>query len=382
MNILLLTTHFNTGGITSYLLTLSKGFQKEGHRVFVASGGGNRIEALTELGISHSTLNIQTKSELNPRIYFALIPLVRLIKDKKIDVIHSQTRITQVMGTLLEKMTGAAYVSTCHGFFKPRLTRKVLGCWGRAVVAISPQVENHLIADLKVSKEKVFLILNGLDLNDFPMIDEPMRKAARIHHRLSASPVIGIIARLSEVKGHDVLICAMKSVSERFPSALLLIVGEGKLEESLKKRVGELGLQDHVRFYPIVNRTFEMLSLFDVFVMPSLQEGLGLSVMEAQAAGVPVVASRVGGILSLIEDGKTGRLVAPQDAQELARAIIGLLENRAAAQGMGQAAREFIAKNFSSRTMVEKTLEMYRTVQETLYPVSIPGMRASIRKGL
>ena len=139
-------------------------------------------------------------------------------------------------------------------------------------------------------------------------------------------PLIGIIARLSDVKGIDVLIKAMPDVLKEIPSANLIIAGQGPEEIYLKELTQDLSLTASVHFKNTINQTQDLLPAFDVFVMPSLMEGLGLSVMEAQACGIPVVASRVGGLVDLIEDGKSGYLVAVNDPEALANRIIEVLQ--------------------------------------------------------
>lgn len=362
MNILFLSTHLNTGGISSYLVTLGRGLVKKGHRVWIATSGGNLVESLKESGVKHITLNIRTKSELDPRIYFALGPLSRIIRENKIDVIHAQTRVTQVMAACLNKLTGKPFVSTCHGFFKNRWSRRIFSCWGERVIAISEAVLEHLQKDFNVDPKRIALIKNGIDCEDFPALSAETKEINRRAFGLEDEPVIGIIARLSSIKGHDVLIAAMKKVVAEFPLAKLLVVGEGSLEKELKRLVEGFKLEKNVLFYPVVNQSAQMLSLFDVFVMPSRQEGLGLSVMEAQAAGLPVVASNVGGLPSLIEDGRTGLLVPPDNASLLAEAILLLLRNKDKAKEMGERARDFIQKEFSAERMVEETVEVYKAV--------------------
>ena len=365
MNILLLSTHFNTGGISSYLLTLSRGLVKRGHRVIIATGGGNLVESLKPLGIEHLTLNIKTKSELDYRIYFALGPLTRVIRRHDIDIIHAQTRITQVMAACLRRISKRANLSTCHGFFKPRWSRKTFPCWGRAVIAISEAVRTHLINDFKIDPKCVALIRNGIDLDRFPLVTAEVKAQQRRQFGLKDDqPVIGMIARLCDVKGQDILISAMKKVVSVFPRAQLFIVGEGNGQGQLEKLVTSLNLKENVRFYSVVNETADMLVLFDIFVMPSRQEGLGLAVMEAQACGLPVVASNVGGLPSLIEDGRTGLLVPTENSNLLAEAILILLRHAPKAREMGQRAGEFIRKECSSEKMVEQTIQLYRRVSE------------------
>ncbi|HOW34938.1 MAG TPA: glycosyltransferase family 4 protein [Candidatus Omnitrophota bacterium] len=362
MNILVLANHLNTGGITSYLFTLAKGLKRIGHNVSVATSGGNRVEELEGLGFKHFTVDIRTKSEISPKIYLSLPRLNRFIREENIDILHTHTRVTQVAAAFLSRSSRRPFVTTCHGFFKPRLSRKMFPCWGQGIIAISEPVRKHLMNDFGVDGRKISLVHNGIDLADFPIVDDAEKLRMRREFGISQGPVIGIIARLSDVKGHSILISAMKKIISKIPSALLLIVGEGKMEGALKGQVNDLGLTEQIRFYPIVNKTAAMLSLMDVFVMPSLQEGLGLSVMEAQAMNLPVVGSRVGGIPSLIEENKTGILVSPGNVDELEQGIMRLLSDLPKAKELGRNARQFIERNFSAEEMAVKTADFYKRI--------------------
>ncbi len=362
MNILLLSTHLNTGGITSYLLTLTEGLIRQGHKVYLATSAGELLKRFQDTGAQHIQLDIKVKSELNPKVYSSLFILKRFIKDKKIDILHSQTRVTQVLGQLLSPMTQVPYIATCHGFYKVRFSRQWFPCWGDAVIAISKAVMNHLLNDFRTPSEKVFLIHNGLDVNKFKPVNDELKAQKRREFHLAEEPLIGIIARLVGVKGHEVLIKAMEAVVKKFPSTKLMIVGQGREENNLRNLAQQLNLQNNILFIPVSNQTDEILPIFDIFVLPSLDEGLGISLMEAQAVELPVIGSRIGGIVSLIEHGKTGLLVNPNDSKDLTEAIINLLENRLEAKRLGQQARIFISENFSAEQMVQKTLQVYQTV--------------------
>lgn len=365
MHILMLTTHLNTGGITSYLWTLSRELVREGHRVSVLSSGGDRKEEFVDGGIDVWEFPVKTKSELNPRIYLSLQPAVRMMRAHGVHILHAHSRVTQVMAVLLSAMTGRPYLSTCHGFFKVRLSRKLFPCWGQKVIAISPAVHDHLVHDFGVDEQKVAVIPNGIDMEQFFPTDAAQKNELRRRENIAGAPVIGIVARLSDVKGHHVLLSAMPKVRAAFPDVRLLIVGEGKCEEALKAQTRQLELVNTVLFFPIVNQPQKFLSMFDVFVMPSLQEGLGLSVMEAQASGLPVVASRVGGIPSLIREDETGILVDSNDPDRLADALIDLLRNPSKAAAIGRAARAFVERKFSSKQMAEQTLNIYSDLLKT-----------------
>ena len=362
MNVLFLTTHLNTGGITSYLFMLSKGMIERGVHVHIASSGGDMSGEFSALGVKLLKLNIQTKSELDPRIYYALLVLNQYVRQHDINMIHAQTRITQVMGFWLATMTGCSFVSTCHGFFKKRLSRQMLPCWGNAVVAISSAVQKHLQNDFLVEDDRISLIPSGIDIRMYPAVDSMIRYQIRRKYGLGEEPVVGIIARLSEVKGQDILIEAMKLVREQFVDAKLIIAGTGKTEPILREMVKRASLEQNVLFYPPTSKAVEILPALDIFVMPSRQEGLGLSIMEAQATGVPVIASRVGGIPSLIDDGKTGFLVEPEDPVALAQAIIKALRDRNRLTLIAKVSREFARENYSWDRMVEKTLTLYKSI--------------------
>lgn len=372
MNILFLTTHFNEGGISRYCLNLGIQLKKEGHGVYVASSGGDLVEVLERSGIEHIKINLRTKSELSLKIWCALFRFKKPLCEKNIQLIHAQTRVAQVLACWISKFYKIPYVSTCHGFFRPRLSRKLFPCWGKKVIAISRPVMEHLIKDFKIPAEKIKYIRHGLDMQRFRDYDEKTRQDLK--HKLKiapGAPVVGIIARLSLVKGHAFLIEAMPEVVKEFSAARLLIVGDGKSKDALlalRRLAEKLKVAENITFLPRVLDTSLMLSILDIFVMPSLQEGLGLSVMEAMAMSVPVIASAVGGIPDLIKDNRTGILVPPGDSSALSRAIVRLLENRDLRGELSKNAAGFIREEFSVTKMADETEAVYQEVLSQKVP--------------
>jgi len=362
MNILILTTHFNPGGITKYAVSLAKGLKSKNHNVFVASNGGELVETLKKQAIKHIDINIATKSDLSPKIFLSLSKLSRVIKENSIQIIHAQTRVTQVLSFWLSGFSRIPCVSTCHGFFRPRLHRIIFPCWGKKVIAISQAVRRHLSEDLKVKFENIQLIYNGLDMDNYPQYSQDQVDHNKKRIGLGEGPIIGNIARLSTVKGQDHLITAMREVIAKFPTAELLFVGDGKIKEDLINQSKNLALSKNIFFIPSVKNISSILALIDVFVMSSNQEGLGLSIMEAQAMGLPVIATFVGGIPELIEDNKTGILIPPQDPNIIAKAIISLLEDKQRAKQLGENAKRSIREKFSLDKMVDETERLYESV--------------------
>ncbi len=360
MNILLITTHLNAGGITSYLLILTRGLIREGHSVTIASSGGELEDAFRNEGITLIKLDINTKSELSPRLWKALPKVMRLIKNEGIDIIHSHTRVSQVLGCVAGKLSGRPYIATCHGFFKPRWGRRLLRCWGDRTIAISKAVKEHLISDFKVRPERIAEILTGIELEKFRTVSQQQRIEKRQSFGIKADLLIGMIARLSDVKGQDVIIKAMPEVIKEHPGVKLALIGEGKMEGELRSLVNELKLNGNVMFYPTVGQTVELLHMMDIVVSPSRMEGLGISVMEAQACGVPVVASKVGGLVSLIENEMTGILVEPEDPHQMAQALKRLIIDQNLRSSIGIAARKKAEVQYGAAGMTGKIISLYK----------------------
>lgn len=359
MKILLIANHLNVGGITSYLFTLASGLKEKGDQVYLASSGGEWLEKFNTLGIRCIRVPLKTKQEISLKIIISFLKLRKEARKLQIDLVHSHSRTTQVLGNLLSRSLNIPHIFTCHGFFKPKLSRLLFPCWGKGVIAISQEVKEHLINDLKLDEKKIAVINNGIDVKRFGDFStrDLVRKNLGIEN---GSFLVGIIARLSDVKGHLYLIRAIQKVIKTFPSIKLLIVGQGKMKDLLIKEVDLFGIKNNVIFLSEANNTKDILSAIDIFVMPSLQEGLGLALMEAMAQGLAVIGSSVGGIKTLIQNQENGLLVRATDVEGLAKAIIQLLQDPNLRSNLGSKARKFIIKNFSKEKMVDKTVEFYK----------------------
>ena len=361
MNILLLTTHLNIGGVAVYTVNLAKGLKNKGHDVFVASSGGELATALKTDGITHIRVNAKTKFEFNPKLILAFWKLLKFVKKNDIKIIHAQTRVSQILAYFLAKSSGAKFVSTCHGFFKyGRLGRRLFGAWGDRTIAISDAVYEHLIRDFKLKKENVFMIYNGVDIEKFSKsLAGEEKKALKTSLGFEKSAIIGSVSRFSPVKGLRYLLFAMKDVLSDIPDARLLLVGEGPSKEYLMELARKLGIEKNVFFAQSTTETGRFLSIIDIFVFYSLEEGLGLSLLEAMAAGRPCVASNVGGVSSIIKDGVTGILVPSKDPHALKEAIVKLYTDEKLRNSIAKKGMEHVRKNFSLGEMVEKVIEVY-----------------------
>lgn len=361
--VLLLTTHLNAGGIATYTVELAKALHDRGHQVFVSSSGGEWVPQMERMEIRHLRLPIDVKSELHPKVLASAMALARFTKLHQIELLHAQTRVAQVAAFSCAKLWRVPFISTCHGFFRPSPGRRMFPCWGDRVIAISDAVKEHLLRVFNVDEERIRLIYNGVDPERFtPLFDGHRQRHARVSFGLTGRPVIGTVARLVPSKGHRYLILAMAELRRRWPQAQLVIVGEGPLGGALRALASELALDASVQFLSSRLDTREILAALDLFVLPSVQEGLGLAILEAMACGLPVVAFDVGGVSSVVRHGENGLLVPAMDVKRLTQAMIEVLEDPAKAALMGTAGRRLVEERFSLHQMIDQVEALYREI--------------------
>jgi glycosyltransferase involved in cell wall biosynthesis len=183
---------------------------------------------------------------------------------------------------------------------------------------------------------------------------------AAIHATPAATPVVAVVAGLNNQKGHRYLFEAIPSVARRHPQILFLLVGDGHLRESLKTLARELGISRHVEFLGMRHDVPSILQMSDLFVLPSLFEGMPLSVLEAMAAGKAVVATDVDGTKEVVVDGETGYLVPPRNAEQLARRIDDLLSDDDRRRLFGKQGRERVATTFTTEKMAHAYALLYQ----------------------
>ncbi len=362
MKVLQVTTHMEIGGIPSYVISLARALKSRGHDCAIASSGGALEPELKKYAISHIPIDIRTKSELSPKVVRSIFQVRKIVKDGKADIIHAHTRVSQVVAFFVSRMTGIPYVTTCHGFFKKR-ARKIFDTWGSKVIAISNPVSTQLEGYLGVDEARIELVHNGVDADKFSK-DRSEEEITAIKRALGIgpAPVVGTIGRLSDVKGQNLLIEALAGLIKNGARVNGLIVGSGPEEMPLKNMARSLGVENAIHFFGADPDTHKFLSVMDIFVFPSVMEGLGLSLLEAMASARPCIASRVGGIPDLIEDGKTGMLFDAGDAKALGGQVVRLLNDDKLRKELGRAARGLVVKKFSLDMMAGEIERVYKGV--------------------
>jgi glycosyltransferase involved in cell wall biosynthesis len=365
MRILLLTTHLNIGGISTYTVSLARALKLKGHEVYVASSGGMLAPELTRSGISHIKMEVLTKSELSPKVIRAIFETIKIVRKLEIDIVHSQTRITQVIGFFVSKLCGVPMVTTCHGFFHKNIGRVLLPSWGDRVIAISDAVKENLIDYFGVDKTRVSMIYNGIEAEKyFKDFSEEEKDSEKDKFGIKKGySVIGMIARFTPDKGHDVLLYALHQILKEKPDVELVFAGDGEKMQDVLKLAQSLNLLDNVVFIKPQLSAVNILAVIDVFMFtPERREGLGLALLEALASGKPVVATNVGGISSIVENNINGFLVEPSNPEALAESVLRLLNDKGLYAKMAQAGRETVARKFSIDGMADRTERVYMEV--------------------
>lgn len=367
MRILHITSHLNLGGVSSYIVALSKVLRHRGHRVIVASGGGVLVDMLRTAGIDHWHASLHTSAEFSLQVVGATRVLAQHLRQEPVDLIHAHTRVGQLVADRLWRQLRIPVVTTWHGFFRPNLGRRLWPCTGAVTMAISDPVYQHLRQDFHVPPERLRLIPNGVDVEHFAHRPDPAAvQSWRARWGLpERGAIIGGMGRLASgrVKGFDVLLLAMRRLAQQRPDAHVLIVGDGPRRPFLDQKIIDLNLRERVHFTGPVMDVRVPLALMDVFAFPvRWKEGFGLALIEAMATGLPVVASRTGAITSVIEDGVHGRLVSVEDDQALANVLLHLLQDPAGAQRLGRAGQERVRQAFSLGRLVDQVEAVYREV--------------------
>lgn len=225
------------------------------------------------------------------------------------------------------------------------------------VIAVSRAIEQKLIEEGRTGTE-VSVIYNGVDLQRYDH-QAPCCTLREEYGLPAEGPIVGVVARLESEKGHPTLLDAWPAVLAAQPTATLLIVGEGSRREELEAQARALEIAERVVFTGRREDVPAVTAALDVAVLPSYREAQGLVILEAMALGRPVVATRVGGIPEMVEDGVTGLLVPAHDSQALAAAIVRLLTDHSLADVIGRAGHDLVHDRFCVELMVSAVEDIY-----------------------
>lgn len=362
MKILHVITTINLGGAENHLFDLVSGQVQAGHRVRVAYLKGDHYwaKAYRAIGVETFCLDIT-----NYALLFKFYKLKNLIGRFQPHIVHAHMPPAELAVRLaLVGSPKLTLIISKHNDepFAPAFKNNILAPWcarrAQAIIFISQAVRSYMLEWLpKTQGQKTPTIFYAVDKEKF----RNAKPAPDI--RALGSMIIGTVARLTAQKSLDTLLNAFASFLKKGPRAVLVIVGSGELEAALKKQAADLGIADKVIWTGKRQDIPSVMKAFDIFALTSVYEGFGLVLLEAMAAHVPIVASRVSAIPEVLENGKCGLLFEKRNALELEQCFESLLD-KSVRSSLVEAGARRISEVFSVERMVKETTYLYSEIAD------------------
>jgi glycosyltransferase involved in cell wall biosynthesis len=357
--LLLVVDSLEVGGAERHVVDLALALSRKEFEVTVAcSVAGDLSESLEEANMPVRSLLDQLVKRRVSAAYGR--ELRRFAKEERFDLVHAHVYASAAAAAIATVGTGVPLVVTEHteALWRGRRARLVTRWFCRRasrVIAVSDAVKQRLVKQDYVPPEKIAVIPNAVPANpDSGSGTPPLRDELRDR------PLVGVLARLQPEKGVATFLKAGAHVAKVVPQACFIVVGDGPLRTDLEVLVRRLCMEQNVRFLGFRSDPRALIELLEVLVVPSLTEGAPLVVLEAMAAGVPIVASAVGGIPDQIRHEGEGLLVPPGDPAALGDAVLKLLRDPGLARRMGASGCRKAATVFSHAKMVARTEDVYR----------------------
>ena len=346
----------DVGGVETGTVDFSRELATRGHNVIVVSGGGRMVKDLADINVRHIKLPVYKKSLFT--VFEMVKKLEYILREERIDIVHARSRVPAIIAFFASRHTDTSFITTAHGYYSTHLLSRIMS-WGKFVIVASNVIGRHMIEDFGVPHERIRFVPRGVDLERFRFkaVDTSLHKT---EYR------IGVVGRITPIKGHSFFLQAIARAIRIFPKVKILIVGDApkdrpEYKDSLSRLTRQLGIEKFVEFLGSRHDIPRIMSELDLLVLPSVgQEAFGRVIIEAGASGVPVVATRIGGAVDIIEDGKTGLLVEPGNIMEMVNSIIKFLQDRPFAKNIAIEARKKVEKEYSLTRMAEDTIKVYK----------------------
>lgn len=354
LRIIHLVYSFSTGGMEKGIASIIQNTHNDFEHIIICLTTGGESERMLPKGTQVISLHKPAGNSLS-----FIFKLARLLKQLAPDVVHTRNW-GGLDGIISARLAGIrAIIHGEHGWgmydlhgqkTKRRVIRRVLSGFVKEFTCVSKQMELWLINDVGISKP-IHQIYNGIDIRTY---SPPVK-------RCHTSKVVGVIGRLDPIKDHPTLFRAFEQVLRTIPDALLMVIGDGPEREKLERIAGS-----NIQFTGNRLDVPDLLKQINLFVLPSLNEGISNTILEAMATGIPVIATRVGGNPEIVIDGVTGTLFTPGNWEELAGIMETYLKNEYFCYHIGKKARESVANRFSMEKMVNQYVEVWKRVAQ--YP--------------
>ena len=365
VKILHLISSLGLFGAENIALTLGEKIQGGGYESVIGAlqhSGHPKAEIVIkaeERGIKTFSLKCDGRFDIG-----AIFRLKKYLVEAKVDILHTHNYKSDMIGACAAFLAKVPVIATAHGFtdvthsvsFYEKLDRLVLRAFFSKVIVVT----GEMLKNFPEGKKEV--IANGVDIDQFSR-DAQKREALRKNYQIKDNEIlIGTVGRLSREKNQRMLLEALYPLMRDDDAIRVMVVGDGPKAEELKQFATARHLEDRIIFTGNMRDTVSVYSALDIFVLSSLTEGVPLTILEAMASKLPVVATRVGGIPEMINDDKTGLLVDARDVCALRAKITNLIKNPGKRQQLAESASRFVKTNYSLKRMCAAYREVYKEV--------------------
>ena len=366
----------NVGGPATHVIELAAGLPRDEFDVRLIAGREGPGEAGMHYLAERMGVTPEILPQLSPRIgpadHLAFLRLRAIFRSWKPDVVHTHTAKAGAVGRTAARSAGVpAVVHTFHGhvlrgYFSPpvefffRSLEQMLARLTDRIVTLSPALKADLVGMRIAGPEKIDVVPLGMNLE--PLLDSSARRE-ELRTELGIrpdQPLIGIVGRLVPIKNHRLFLEAARSMVDSGNPAHFALTGDGELRESLQTLAGEMGIANQVHFLGWKQDMGPVYAALDVLTLTSDNEGTPVAVIEAMAAGIPVVATAVGGVPDVVREGETGWLVPPGDAPALERAWRTALRRDERVEAVIARARREVLERFGREQMISTMADLYR----------------------
>ncbi|MHA1232667.1 MAG: glycosyltransferase [Candidatus Helarchaeota archaeon] len=358
------TIHENLGGTEKQLILLLENLNRDKFEPFLCYF--RKSKWLEKHSLKWNTYFFRFNSFFSFKDYLQLYKFSRFLRSKKIDIVQTFFRDGNIVGTVSAKLAGIERIISTRrnlGYWHNKrelLLLKILNAMTYRILANSKIVKSYVHQVENVPLNKIDVIYNGFDLSGYSKPDN--FNSEKLKSELGINPenkVITLVANLRPVKRIDVFINAAQLVLSKYPKTTFLILGDGPERKNLKTLAHELDVSENILFLGSRNDVPNILFITDIAVLSSQSEGLSNSIIEYMAAGLPVICTKVGGNVELIESNKTGVLVEPNSSEKLASAITSLLDNPQKASELAKAAEKKAYELFNLKKFIKNNEKYY-----------------------
>ncbi|PIP86890.1 hypothetical protein COW81_03200 [Candidatus Campbellbacteria bacterium CG22_combo_CG10-13_8_21_14_all_36_13] len=375
--ILFLITKSNFGGAQRYVFDLATSLPKDAYESTVVLGGeGPLKEKLDVKGIRTMTIDNLQRDISIKKEFSVFLTLIKLFKQERPDIIHLNSSKIGGVGALAGRIAKVPkIVFTGHGWAfnenRSRLSKILIFLLhsltiilSHHTISVSEETKKQITSKFGFLNKKMIVIYNGIEKEDFIEKSVARSELMKLANNLNINTTsywIGTVGELHHIKGHHYLIEAIAELKEekKIEDIQLLILGSGEEKRSLEKDIKNFRLTKNVFLLGQVKDAQKYMKAFDLFVFPSLSEAFPYTILEAGSAGLPIIASRVGGIKEIIKDKESGLLINPKDIFALKNSIISLKKDIILSQRYGIEIQKTIQSNMSKNLMIEKTIGVY-----------------------